>query len=169
MFVIQQRARCPTSRPMHRIRMECPASERLRQWANSGPTARLPKWHSSLSSPRMDLGTSGKINALMGSRNSRASHHSLFFLSGRLPPHFHKEIYMDWDTAMRRELKRFNAAAKRAIAKRDAGEVASMSPTPQPTTWDEALKRMLRKARRKVARMVKADAPLSQERSVEAK
>lgn len=76
---------------------------------------------------------------------------------------------MDWDIAMRRELKRFNAAAKRAIANRESDKVTSMSPTHQPTTWDEALKRMLRKARRKVARMVKADAPLSQDRSVEAK
>ena len=73
---------------------------------------------------------------------------------------------MDWDTAMRRKLKRFNAAARRAIAKREAGEVASKPPKPQPTTWDEALKRMLRKARRKAARMVKAAAPLSQDRPV---
>ncbi len=55
---------------------------------------------------------------------------------------------MDWDTAMRRELKRFNAAARRAIAKRESVEVASKQSKPQPTTWDEALKRMLHKARR---------------------
>jgi hypothetical protein len=76
---------------------------------------------------------------------------------------------MDWDTAMQRELNRFNAAAKRAIAKREASEVASMSPAHQPTTWDEALKRVLRKARRKAARMIKADAPQSQDRPIEDK
>jgi len=65
---------------------------------------------------------------------------------------------MDWDTAMRRQLKRFNAAARRAIAKREAGEVASKPPKLQPSTWDEALKRMLRKARRQAARTHKVDA-----------
>jgi len=112
------------------------------------------------------MGPPPKTTAFLGRGNSRAINHSLFVLSGRLPPHFHKEIFMDWDTAMRRELKRFNAAARRAIAKREAGEVASKPSKPQPTTWDEALKRMLRKARRKAARMVKADAPLSQDRPV---
>lgn len=73
---------------------------------------------------------------------------------------------MDWDTAIRRKLKRFNAAARRAIAKREAGEVASKPSKPQPTTWDEALKRMLRKARRKAARMVKANTLPSQDRPV---
>ncbi len=76
---------------------------------------------------------------------------------------------MDWDTALRRELKRFNAFARRAIAKREAGEVASKPSKPQPTTWDEALKRMLRKARRKAARTLKADAPLTQPRPINAK
>ncbi|MDZ4853215.1 MAG: hypothetical protein SGI77_28330 [Pirellulaceae bacterium] len=76
---------------------------------------------------------------------------------------------MNWDTALQRELKRFNAAGKRAIAKREAGEVTSVAPTPQPTTWNEALKRMLRKARRKAARMVNANSLLSQDEPVEAK
>jgi len=93
----------PTSRP----------SRPSRQWANCGPTVRLPVWHPR--SPQR-MGPPPKINASLGCGKSRASHHSLFVLSGRLPPNFHKEIYMDWDTAMRRELKRFNAAAKRAIA-----------------------------------------------------
>ena len=76
---------------------------------------------------------------------------------------------MDWDTAMRRELKRFNAAARRAIAKREAGEVASKPSKPQPTTWDEALKRMLRNARRNAARTLRADAPQTQHRPINAK
>ncbi len=76
---------------------------------------------------------------------------------------------MDWDTALRRELKRFNAVAKRAITKREAGEVASKPSEPQPTTWDEALKRMLRKARRKAARIERTDTSLSQDTPVEAK
>lgn len=76
---------------------------------------------------------------------------------------------MDWDTAMRRKLKRFNAAARRAIAKREAGEVASKPPKPQPTTWDEALKRMLRKARRKAARTLRADASQTKHAPVNAK
>lgn len=65
---------------------------------------------------------------------------------------------MDWDTAMRRELKRFNAAARRAIAKREAGVVESKPSEPQPTSWEEALKRALRKARRKASRILKANA-----------
>jgi len=76
---------------------------------------------------------------------------------------------MDWDTAMRRELKRFNAAVRRAIAKRESGEVASKQSKPQPTTWDEALKRMLRKARRNAARTLRADAPQTQHRPINAK
>lgn len=76
---------------------------------------------------------------------------------------------MDWDTALRRELKRFNAAAKRAIAKREAGEVASIPPKPQPITWDEALKRMLRKARRKAARTLRAETPQTQQMPFNAK
>lgn len=76
---------------------------------------------------------------------------------------------MDWDTALRRELKRFNAAAKRAIAKREAGEVSSVAPTSKPTTWDEALKGMLRKLRRKAARIERASRPRSQDTPVEAK
>lgn len=76
---------------------------------------------------------------------------------------------MDWDTAMRRELKRFNAVARRAIAKREAGKVASKQPKPQPTTWDEALKRMLRKARRKAARTHRVDALQTKQMPVNAK
>lgn len=75
---------------------------------------------------------------------------------------------MDWDTALRRELKRFNAVARRAIAKREAGEVASKPSELQPTTWDEALKRVLRKARRKASRIPKADAPQTQHRPLNA-
>ena len=76
---------------------------------------------------------------------------------------------MDWDAALRRKLKRFNAAARRAIAKREAGEVASKPSEPQSTTWDEALKRVLRKARRKASRILKADAPQTQHRPINAK
>ena len=76
---------------------------------------------------------------------------------------------MDWDTALRRELKRFNASARRAIARREAGEVASKPSKPQPTTWDEALKRMLRKARRNAARTLRADAPQTKHMPVNAK
>ncbi len=76
---------------------------------------------------------------------------------------------MDWDTALRRELKRFNAVARRAIAKHEAGEVASKPPKPQPTTWDEALKRMLRKARRKAARTHKVYALQTKQMPVNAK
>ncbi len=76
---------------------------------------------------------------------------------------------MDWDTALRRELKRFNTIARRAIAKREAGEVASKLPKPQPITWDEALKRMLRKARRKAARTHRVDALQTKQMPVNAK
>ena len=76
---------------------------------------------------------------------------------------------MDWDTALRRKLKQFNAAARRAIAKREEGEVASKPSEPQSTTWDEALKRMLRKARRNAARTLRADALQTQHRPINAK
>jgi hypothetical protein len=92
-----------------------------------------------------------------------------FYSPGDFRPHFHKEIFMDWDTALRRELKRFNAAARHAIAKREAGEVASKPSKPQPTTWNEALKRVLRKARRKAARSLRAGASQTKHVHVNAK
>lgn len=59
---------------------------------------------------------------------------------------------MDWNTALSKEWTRANAAAKRAIAKREGGEVAKASPMPPPADWHEALERLrrslLRKARR---------------------
>ncbi len=76
---------------------------------------------------------------------------------------------MDWDTAMRRELKRFNAAARRAIAKREAGEVDSKPSEPQPTSWEEALKSVLRKARRKALRILKANASKTQHEPISVK
>jgi hypothetical protein len=76
---------------------------------------------------------------------------------------------MDWDTAMRRKLKRFNAVARLAIAKREASEVASKPSELQPTTWDEALKRMLRKARRMAARTHRVDALQTKHMPVNAK
>ena len=76
---------------------------------------------------------------------------------------------MDWDTALRRELRRFTACARRAIARREAGEVASKPSEPQSTTWDEALKRVLRKARRKASRILEADAPQTKHVPVKAK
>jgi hypothetical protein len=78
MFVIQQRARCPTSRPMHRIRMERPAHQRSRQWANGGPTARLPKWHATEMRSPQRMGPPPKFDAPLGCGNSRATRHSLF-------------------------------------------------------------------------------------------
>jgi hypothetical protein len=65
---------------------------------------------------------------------------------------------MDFGTVIRRELKQFNAAARRSIAKREAGKVDSKPSEPQPTGWDVALKRTLRKARRKASRIVKVNA-----------
>ena len=62
---------------------------------------------------------------------------------------------MDWDTALRKALKRFNAKASRSIAKENAGQVPITSPVSKPTTWDEALKRMLRQAGRQAARTEK--------------
>ena len=76
---------------------------------------------------------------------------------------------MDWDTALRRELKRFSASARRAIEKRESGEVASKPSKPKPTTWDEALKRMLRKARRNAVRTLRADAPQTKRMPVNAR
>ena len=55
---------------------------------------------------------------------------------------------MDWDTALRQALKRFNAKASRSIAKKKAGKAPIETSVSEPTTWDEALKRMLRQARR---------------------
>ncbi len=76
---------------------------------------------------------------------------------------------MDWDTALRRELKRFNACARRAIARREAGEVASKPSKPQPTSWDAALKRMLRKARKNAARSLSVGASQKKHVHVNAK
>ena len=59
---------------------------------------------------------------------------------------------MDWDTALRQALKRFNAKASRSIAKKKAGKAPIETSVSEPTTWDEALKRMLRQARRKASR-----------------
>lgn len=76
---------------------------------------------------------------------------------------------MDWDTALRQELKRFNAYVRRAIARREAGEVATKPSEPQPTSWDAALKRMLRKARKNAARSLSAGASQTKHVPVNAK
>jgi hypothetical protein len=76
---------------------------------------------------------------------------------------------MDWDTALRRELKRFNAAAKRALAKREKGELMKTSSASSPTTWEEALKRMHRKLRRQAARATKDSPQLNQVEAGDAK
>ena len=65
----------PTLRPSHSSR----------QWANSGPTARLPEWHSvascdEIASPQR-MGPPQKFDAPLGRGNSRAIRHSLFFMS----------------------------------------------------------------------------------------
>ena len=59
---------------------------------------------------------------------------------------------MDWDTSLRQALKRFNVKASRSIAKKKAGKAQIETSVSEPTTWDEALKRMLRQARRKASR-----------------
>ncbi|AMV31681.1 hypothetical protein VN12_06140 [Pirellula sp. SH-Sr6A] len=76
---------------------------------------------------------------------------------------------MDFGTSMRRKLKRFNAAARRSIAKREAGEVDSKPSEPQPTTWDEALKRALRKVRSKASRNVNVNALKAKPEPINAK
>lgn len=61
MFVIKQHARCPTLRPLRRIRMEWPASNKSRERANSGPAMRLPLWHAG---NRKALGTPAPVPQL---------------------------------------------------------------------------------------------------------
>jgi len=75
---------------------------------------------------------------------------------------------MDWDTALRQELKRFNTKASRSIAKKKAGQAPNESQVSTPTTWDEALKRMLPQARRQVARAENAKLHTSPERTTRA-
>ena len=70
----------PTRRP----------SRSSRQWANSGPTARLPEWHSvascdEIASPQR-MGPPQKFDAPLGCGNSRAINHSLFFMSDPMSP-----------------------------------------------------------------------------------
>jgi hypothetical protein len=72
--------RCPSSR----------TSQATRQWANSGPTARLPEWHSvancdEIASPQR-MGPPQKFDAPLGCGNSRAINHSLFFMSDPMSP-----------------------------------------------------------------------------------
>ena len=65
---------------------------------------------------------------------------------------------MNWDTALRKELKRFNAKAKRELAKAKAAQPTEASPVSKPSTWTEAFRRELRRVRRKIARMQKTSA-----------
>ena len=70
----------PTRRPSHSSR----------QWAISGPTARLPEWHSvascdEIASPQR-MGPPRKFDAPLGCGNSRAINHSLFFMSDPMSP-----------------------------------------------------------------------------------
>jgi|GEM_PF-3631139 len=72
--------RCPSSR----------TSQATRQWANAGPTARLPEWHSvascdEIASPQR-MGPPQKFDAPLGCGNSRAINHSLFFMSDPMSP-----------------------------------------------------------------------------------
>lgn len=72
--------RCPSSR----------TSQATRQWANAGPTVRLPEWHSVAScdetaSPQR-MGPPQKFDAPLGCGNSRAINHSLFFMSDPMSP-----------------------------------------------------------------------------------
>ena len=62
-------------RPMSR------PSRSTRQWANSGPTARLPLWHSLTKPSPQRMGPPPEIYAPLGCGNSRAISHSLFVLS----------------------------------------------------------------------------------------
>ncbi len=64
------------SRPLRR------PSDSSRQWANSGPTARLPLWHSLTTLGTQRMGPPPKNTALLGRGNSRAIRQSLFFMSG---------------------------------------------------------------------------------------
>lgn len=72
--------RCPSSR----------TSQVTRQWANAGPTARLPEWHSVASCDEMPspqrMGPPQKFDAPLGCGNSRAINHSLFFMSDPMSP-----------------------------------------------------------------------------------
>ena len=66
---------------------------------------------------------------------------------------------MNWDTALRRELKRFKAKTAHALAKKRKEQATFLEAEPQPSTWDEALQGALRRLRRKVACMRKSGAP----------
>gem|GEM_PF-2784220 len=79
-------ARSLPSRPTHR------PPHSMRQWANGGPTSRLPEWYSvascdEIASPQR-MGPPPEFDASLGCGNSRASQYSLFVLSGRLSPPF---------------------------------------------------------------------------------
>ncbi len=63
------------SRPLRR------PSHSSRQWANSGPTARLPLWHSLATPGPQRMGPPPKNTAFLGRGNSRAIRQSLFFMS----------------------------------------------------------------------------------------
>lgn len=61
----------PLSRPSHSSR----------QWANSGPTPRMPLWHSLATPGPRRMGPPSKTTAILGRGNGRAIRHSLFVLS----------------------------------------------------------------------------------------
>ena len=63
------------SRPQRR------PSHSSRQWASSGPHARLPLWHSLATPGPQRMGPPPRTTALLGRGNSRAIRHSLFVLS----------------------------------------------------------------------------------------
>ena len=72
---------------------------------------------------------------------------------------------MNWDTAFRRELKRFKAETARALAKKRKERATALGAEPLPSTWDEALQGVLIRFRRKVARIRKSVASLTSVRS----
>lgn len=67
---------CPTRRLSHRSH----------QWANAGPTSRLPLWHSIATPSPQRMGPPPKLTAFLGRGNSRAVNHSLFVLSDPIFP-----------------------------------------------------------------------------------
>jgi hypothetical protein len=66
---------------------------------------------------------------------------------------------MDWNTALRKELKRFNAKAKRELAKAKTAQPTEASSVSKPSTWTDAFRRILRRVRRKAHRLQKETTP----------
>lgn len=66
---------------------------------------------------------------------------------------------MNWDAALRRELKRFKTETARALARKRRERATALEGEPKPRTWDDALQGALRRLGRKVACMRKSGAP----------